>query len=190
MELRWWIRWLIGPAVTVVATLLYTVLIEQANFPGTTVLLIPLLALAGLVNGSPQRPWDGLGAALLTAAWLTSYSIFLQSEFDIERSVLVPASLFAMAIIIGYLRGRDWQLRRLEEEAGELALAANVARLEEIEKIGHDLYWNWNDLSDFERRSITKTLWDRANNIVSLAEGWRQVGRYKARSLWGWKGKD
>lgn len=186
MELRWWIRWAVGPIITVAATLLYTALIEQAHFPGTTVLLIPLIALAGLVNGSSRRPWDGLGAALVAAAWLTGYSVFLRPVFDIERTVLVPAGLFALAVIIGYLRGRDWQLRRLEEEAGELALDANLARLEEIERISHDLYWNFNDLSDFERRSIAKTIWDRANNIVSLAEGWRQVGRYRAWSMWGW----
>lgn len=175
MRRRQWAAWVIGPGATVLATVAYDYLVKYQGWPITTAILFPFVVLAGFANGSPARPWGGLWAGLIAASWVAGYSIYLQP--GLERVVLVPLSVFLIATAVGFLRAWAWQGEAVQIAMGDLALDSNLARLKAIEDLARELYYGWDRLSEAERREQVSWLWDRANNVGSLAEGWRQVGR-------------
>lgn len=169
-------NWILGPAILILTTLAYEYF-RGRGAPPSVIVLLPLLVLAGFLGGHRNWPEGGLWAGLTSAAWIAGYSLYLGT--GIERQILVPVGVFVIAILVGFLRLRAWQGEQLEHEAGELALSANVYRLEEIERLARELEKNWYELTDPERKERARWIWARANGIITLAEGWRQVGRHQ-----------
>ena len=187
---RWWIAWVIGPALTVLVTFGYDWLRRYAGAPDSVMVLIPLVVLAGFMNGSPLHPNAGLWAGLVSAAWVAAYSLYLGPSISFERIVLVPIGVLVIAIMVGFLRKWAWEGERLQQEAGELALGANIARLESLENLARELEQNWDRMEETERKERVRVIWDRANNIGTLAHGWRQVGRHQYWARYGHKVED
>lgn len=183
---RWW-----GPLGTVVFTVGYHYGVMRGWYEVSLALIFLFVAGGAFLSG--------LRGGMAAAVWGSVYGWY----------VMLPGSRLAQTIIgmillaglVGYgtrrLR-REYQLRllesaaklaaleqlrQIEEIAGDRALDTNLSRIEQLEKLGHDLYWRWEILSEAQRRELAKTIWDRANNIVSLAEGWRQIGKYQKRAM-------
>lgn len=174
--------------MTVLATGVHEYFIRRGDLPPTVALLMVFVPIAGFLGGSAKRPWDGLWAALLSAAWLSGYSVYLDPG-SIERVMVVPAANLISAVIVGVLRARAWREEAMKRAAGDLALDQNLARLEQVELLARDLYWKWDEIDDHKRREQAKVLWDRTNNIAALAEGWRAIGRHKYWAFYGEKGQ-
>lgn len=183
MSKQRWLNWVIGPGLTVLATVIYDYLVREQGWPVTTAILFPFVVLAGFANGSPLRPWDGLWAGLICAAWVSGFSVYLAPELVFERAVLVPLAVVLIALAVGFLRAWAWRGLAMQQAAGEMALEHNLARLKGLEDLSRELYYEWDRLNEAERKGRVSQLWDRANNIASLADGWRQVGwhQYWAR---------
>lgn len=186
MIIHGWPRY-VGPALTVGFTLIYHYGVINHYYEVSLALIFLFVAGGAFISG--------LRGGLAAAAWGSAYGFYVMLPGS--RLVQTILGMIGLAGLVGYgtrrLRAEYQrrqvetaaklaaleQLRQIEAIAGDRALDTNLSRIEQVEKLGHDLYWQWEQLSDSQRRELAKTIWDRANNIVSLAEGWRQIGRYQ-----------
>lgn len=181
---RWW-----GPLGTVAFTVVYHCGVVWGWYEVSLALIFLFVAAGAFISG--------VRGGLAAAVWGSAYGWYVMLPGS--RLVQTIIGMIFLAGLVGYgtrrLR-REYQarllesaakmaileqLRQIESIAGEKALDTNLSRIEQLEKLGHELYWRWEMLSEAQRRDLAKTIWDRANNIVSLAEGWRQIGKYQAQ---------
>ena len=164
-------RW-IGPLITVIAIAVNQALIELGVFsPQAAWLYLPVAFTAA----------NSMRAGLISAALVALYSIWLD-PYEIQRTVVVPLSVFALAGLVG-LETRALRTALVEARAGVEArrmvdsLNGNITRITEASEQLLDILKK-DTLTEKTRgrlRSVLHTL----NNLQQATKGWKELAELK-----------
>lgn len=165
-------KW-VGPLMTLIAIALNQQAIQLGLFPPQVAWLYVPVAFSAV---------GGLRAGLVSAALVALYSIWLDPA-SIQRSAIVPPSVFALAALVG------WQTRALrralaEARAGEQArrmvdsLNGNIVRIEESRELILDILKN--DRLEEKTRSRLRSVMHTMNNLSLATQGWKELRDLRA----------
>lgn len=182
-------RRIIGPAITILATILYHLVVTGLGIGMPTVAwLAPLVALAGFASGL----WAGVAAGV----WAGLYSFYLTG--DPLRAATVGLSLVVTGAIIGY-RTRLWRevitsleasvraekTARLAAEYNQSArnfvdsLNGNIELLDATIKRVSELIKIWPDLHNDARKERLIMIRHDLIQLLTATQGWLQLAWIK-----------
>lgn len=168
-----WTKRLIGPAVTVLATLIYHLAVVRIEIiPPEAALLWPFVILAGFAGG--------VRSGLLAAAWVSGYAwLALVPTGEFPRAAIITVGTLVGTYLVGY---RTRQLRCANAELERALRAEKAARLQaEHNQAARNFVEGLNGNIELLQRAVN-FLQSQIGVIDELLEQWNELSKVDLRN--------
>lgn len=173
-------RYFLGPVAMLAAILLNTWAIQVDLWPASVAWLFIFVVWAGFVGG--------LRAAIASATLLSFYSAYLDPG-NIERLLVVPISLVAIAGLVGWRTRRwrealtaerlAWETARQNERKARMVdtINGNLRLLEQAFERAERLTEGWGFMGEETRQAEAVKVRQFLADLRTLAEGWHAMAQ-------------